>query len=98
MANMFSHAYAFDSDLSGWDLFGVTTMYAMFAGAKSFDSDLSGWDVLGITDMADMFRSTGAFNSDISRWPNGTITVPFDPYGRRSGAIRTQSSSSYNFK
>ena len=40
---MFKDATDFNGDLSGWDVSGVTTTFAMFKDATSFRGDLSGW-------------------------------------------------------
>ena len=68
MGHMFRNAYAFDGDLSEWDVSGVIYMRYMFSDADAFDGDISGWDVSGVTNMEYMFSSAGAFDGDISGW------------------------------
>ena len=52
MSYMFSDAGSFSSDLSPWDVSGVTDMSYMFSDAGSFNSDLSPWDVSNVTVMS----------------------------------------------
>merc|ERR1711982_189505 len=59
---MFADAFAFNQDLSKWDVSAVTNMASMFARASAFNQDLSKWDVSSVTHMANMFFRTSAFN------------------------------------
>jgi gliding motility-associated-like protein len=68
MNNMFNHAYAFNGDLSFWDVSSVTSMINMFNNAVAFNGDLSFWDVSSVTSMIGMFNNAVAFNQDISSW------------------------------
>ena len=52
---MFLGAFYFNSDISEWDVSGVTGMSGMFGSATSFNGDISEWDVSGVTDMSGMF-------------------------------------------
>ena len=45
MEAMFRGAFAFNADLSEWDVGQVTSMSSMFDGARSFNQDLSDWEV-----------------------------------------------------
>jgi len=61
-----------DSDLTGWDVSGVTTMDSMF-----FDTlgghDLSTWDVSGVTTFRNMFVNS-AFSGSLTDWDVGACT------------------------
>ena len=65
-----SHAdySAFNGDISGWDVSGVTDMSWMFFNARRFNGDISGWKVSSVTNMGWMFSGAHAFNGDISGW------------------------------
>ncbi|MFM8451067.1 MAG: BspA family leucine-rich repeat surface protein, partial [Haliscomenobacter sp.] len=65
---MFEGAYAFNQDISGWDVSNVTNMNALFAFATSFNQDISSWDVSNVTSMYYTFAFAGAFNQNISSW------------------------------
>ncbi|MFY0683875.1 MAG: BspA family leucine-rich repeat surface protein [Balneola sp.] len=81
---------SFNSDISDWDVSGITNMELMFAGAKAFNQNISGWDVGSVTNMGGMFASTTAFDQNLGNWnirnveifdyngPFGPITVPID--------------------
>jgi surface protein len=43
MMSMFRHAYAFNQDVSSWDISRVESMNRMFEGAKLFNRDLCKW-------------------------------------------------------
>ena len=59
MRFMFRDATLFNSDISTWDVAGVTDMSYMFYNAQAFDVDLSLWDVNSVTSMPGMFDFTG---------------------------------------
>ena len=65
---MFTAAANFNSDISGWDVSGVTNMEAMFINAANFNSDISGWDVSGVTNMEEMFDGATAFDQNLGAW------------------------------
>ena len=66
--------YAFNGDISTWDVSKVTNMKSMFAGAKSFNQDISGWDVSKVTNMKAMFHSATSFNQKIPKWDVSKVT------------------------
>jgi surface protein len=68
MRTMFSNTYAFNQDISGWDVSNVTDMGRMFSYANAFNQDISSWNVGNVTDMSSMFQNATAFNQDISEW------------------------------
>ena len=74
MYSMFFNARAFNGNISGWDVSGVTGMNAMFDSASAFNGNISGWDVSKVTDMRFMFDSASAFNGNISGWNVSKVT------------------------
>ncbi|NME69784.1 BspA family leucine-rich repeat surface protein [Flammeovirga aprica] len=74
MEGMFVAAFAFNGDLSDWDVSSVTNMEGMFAVASAFNGDLSNWDVSSVTNMESMFVSAFAFNGDLSNWDVSSVT------------------------
>ena len=51
MRSMFRRAYAFNGDISSWDVGNVTNMQQMFQAATSFDQDIGGWNVSKVKDI-----------------------------------------------
>ena len=74
MNNMFYISYAFNQDISSWDVSNVTTMNSMFHDVYEFNYPIGDWDVSNVTDMGKMFRSTWSFNQDISSWDVSNVT------------------------
>jgi len=63
MTDMFVYCYAFNSDISAWDVSSVTDMSYMFYVCSVFNSDISAWDVSSVTDMTQMFHNSNAFST-----------------------------------
>ena len=74
----------FTSDLSGWDVGRVESMYGMFWGASAFTSDLSGWNVGRVESMYGMFLGASAFTSDLSGWNVGRVESMFGMFASAS--------------
>ncbi|MHC5121734.1 MAG: BspA family leucine-rich repeat surface protein [Planctomycetota bacterium] len=74
MSGMFSAAFTFNSDISGWDISSVTDMSNMFGGASAFNQDIGSWDTSSVTDMGDMFGGAHSFNQDIGEWDTSSVT------------------------
>ena len=72
MQGMFFDASAFNGDVSGWDVSGVTQMNLMFARTP-FNQDISAWDVSSVTRMDGMFEFCTAFNQDIGGWDVSSV-------------------------
>ena len=60
---MFSVAYAFNGDLSNWDVSKVTDMSYMFNSANVFNQDLSAWNTEKVVS-CDYFSSYSALDSE----------------------------------
>ena len=73
MHEMFHGVRSFNSDLTSWDVSGVTDMSRMFGSATSFNGDVSPWDASGVTDMSGMFFDATSFNGDISDWDVSSV-------------------------
>ena len=79
MGKIFSHASAFNQDLSKWDVSAVTGMGSMFHGASAFKRELCGvaW-VNSKAGKSDMFtESPGLISSTVCT----TMARPGDVYG-----------------
>jgi hypothetical protein len=63
MNSTFRGNTAFNRDISGWDVSGVTTATFTFAGATSFNQDLSSWNLSACTTIQSMFEGATAFNN-----------------------------------
>ena len=59
---------AFNGDISGWNVSGVTDMSWMFYSADAFNGDISKWDVSSVKNMSYMFSVADAFNGNIASW------------------------------
>lgn len=67
-SHMFFGAWAFNKDISDWDVSNITMMNRMFSGARSFNQDLSSWDVSAVFNMNHMFYDARSFDQDLSGW------------------------------
>lgn len=73
-ARMFDGAFAFNSDISGWNTSSITTMYAMFSGTFYFNRNIGSWNVSNVTDMTNMFVGAVAFNQSLNTWDVSNVT------------------------
>ena len=64
----------FTSDLSAWDVSGVTSFSNLFFGCLEFESDLNQWNVSNVTSLNSTFRRTYKFTSDLSSWDVTKVT------------------------
>jgi surface protein len=88
MYNMFDNAYAFNQDISGWNVSNVSNMDNMFSGgaqtdSMTFNQDLSGWNL-----NFDARSSTFQYNDTVWVLPKPPIEV-YESY-----SITQQTSSS----
>jgi surface protein len=60
--------FAYNPDISHWDVSDVTNMNFLFNDLRGFNQDLSYWDVSKVTRFVATFQDARAFNSDISSW------------------------------
>ena len=69
---MFGQAFAFNQDISGWDVSSVENMGYMFYDAGAFNQDISGWNVGSVTNFGSMFWKSIltelAFNQNLCEW------------------------------
>jgi surface protein len=71
---MFYNAYAFNGDISSWDVSNVTDMNAMFQEANSFNQNIGGWNVFNVGTMWSMFVGADLFDQDLSDWDISNVT------------------------
>ena len=74
MRQMFTRAFIFNGDISGWNTSSVTDMSNMFEHAYAFNQDISGWNTSMVTSMKAMFMKAKVFNQDISGWNTSMVT------------------------
>ena len=61
---MFYNAYAFNQDISKWNVFKVKDMSSMLNGASKFNFDISKWNVGNETKMDNALRNTFSLRKD----------------------------------
>jgi len=64
----------FNSDISNWDMSGVTKTSQMFQHADKFNQDIAIWDMSKVIDTTRMFHSANVFNQNISTWDMSSVT------------------------
>ena len=74
MANMFQGSWAFNQDISHWDVNLVKNMNSLFAQAYSFNQPIGNWNVSAVTDMGAMFVNAYSFNQPIGNWNVAKVT------------------------
>lgn len=75
MYQMFIHAYAFNGDISGWNVGSVTDMQYMFYQAYVFNQDLSSWKTGKVVNMYAMFYQANSFTgASIANWDVSSVT------------------------
>lgn len=80
MFSTFRKAYAFNGDISSWDVSQVTNMDGfMYCNYPygSFNQDISGWDVRKVQTMQYAFQGQNQFAIDLSGW-NVLSTIALD--------------------
>ena len=68
MEYMFSNAYVFNGNISGWNVSNLTYAPYLFSNARKFNQNISGWNVSKLSNMVGMFQGTTVFNQNISTW------------------------------
>ena len=56
------------TDISQWDVSGVTNARNFLADSSMANPDVSGWDVSSMTNMRGMFENASSFDRDLSGW------------------------------
>ena len=74
MVYMFYECYAFNQNISSWNVTNVKDMRGMFCSCSAFNQDISSWDVSSVIYMGSMFYGCSAFNQDISSWDVSKVT------------------------
>ena len=74
MSSMFSGAWIFNGNISGWNVSSVTDMSAMFSRATTFDQDISSWNVSSVTTMSNMFAGATSFDQPLNDWNVSSVT------------------------
>jgi surface protein len=81
MSHMFSSAFVFNQDISGWNMERVTNTSGMFNNARAFNQDVSDWDVSSVTLMPYMFWKTYIFNQPLTGWDVSNVTSMSGMFG-----------------
>jgi len=71
LPNLFYQAYAFNQDISSWDVSKITSLYYAFAYTK-INNDLSSWVLTDCTNLDRMLFENTTFNQDIGNMTLGT--------------------------
>ena len=61
MRGVFYDSFAFNQDISNWNVSNVTTMRDMFHNSPVFNQDLSSWNVINVSDFSN-------FNYNTPQW------------------------------
>eukprot|EP01122_Echinamoeba_exundans_P008092 TRINITY_DN261_c0_g1_i1.p1 TRINITY_DN261_c0_g1~~TRINITY_DN261_c0_g1_i1.p1 ORF type:complete len:1204 (-),score=203.30 TRINITY_DN261_c0_g1_i1:934-4545(-) len=56
------------TNVTDWDVSGVTNMQSMFAHARQFNQPIGSWNVSAVTNMAEMFFNASSFNQPLQNW------------------------------
>ena len=65
----------FDSDLSRWTVFNVTSLYGTFAGAAAFRGvGVDRWAVGKVATLHTTFQSARVFDANLSSWETSSVT------------------------
>ena len=65
---MFRNGFAFNKDISAWNVSSVTNMRQMFDNANAFNQTLNTWDVSNVTSMNEVFKNNIIFNQPLNNW------------------------------
>ena len=74
MAQLFSTLPLFNTDISGWDVSGVTDMTRMLEACTGFNQDIGVWDVGNVTTVLNMLNGSTAFDQDLGSWDITSLT------------------------
>lgn len=78
MYSMFQNCDAFNQDVSGFDMNGVTDCQRMFNGCDIFNcggnSEMDNWDMSTVETMYEMFQNAEDFNIDIGSWSTSSCS------------------------
>jgi hypothetical protein len=78
LLSTFRGASEMNSDLGGWTVSKVTTLYRTFTSAYKFTgTGLSKWNTTSVTSMTNTFNLAREMNSDLSGWSVGKVTEMF---------------------
>lgn len=90
----FDNAFAFNQDISMWNMANVNDTPNMFQNAKAFNQDISSWEFPPTWDTANnMFQNATVFNQDLSNWcaaSIGSIPISFDTNSAFEGEVARQ--------
>lgn len=71
---MFRNAFAFNSDISHWDVSNISTMSGLFMQATAFNQPLENWDVSHVENMEMMFYNASSFNQSLESWDVSNVS------------------------
>ena len=72
---MFLNCFAFNQDVSGWDVSECEDISQVFGGCLLFNQAVGSWDVENVTNMVESFRGCEVFNRDLGSWDVRNVTV-----------------------
>ena len=73
--------YAFNQDISKWDVSHVTNMGGMFDYATLFNQDISNWNVSNVINMSCMFMDATSFNQPLNSWDVSNVLDMYNMFG-----------------
>ena len=81
----FNLAGEMNSDLSGWNVAKVTTLWCTFRGTSKFAGvGLGSWDTTSVTTLYQIFYFASEMNSDLSKWNVAKVTSLSYTFGSAS--------------
>jgi len=77
---LFNMVTEFNSDISGWNMAGVTKTNSMFEDADKFNVNIADWNMSNVIDTGRMFQYASAFNQNISAWDMSSVSDTYSMF------------------